>query len=121
MKKSNKYIAGLTLPLLFVGVLVNLSFTPNTDNLMADGTKIKPGKRKATLVLSDGRKVELSGASQLIYTNVDGINIKTDSTGLVYQNEVPSELKKQNKTTETKQITPLKEEPSTEKTKEVTQ
>ncbi len=57
------------------------------EKWLADGDEIKPGKRKAVLILSDGRKIELSGNDTLIFSNA-GMSIKVDSMGISYKKDV---------------------------------
>ncbi len=49
------------------------------DNTQKEN-KIKPGKRQATLILSDGRKVELSASDSLDYTDQFKPMLPNDTT-----------------------------------------
>ncbi|MCW3806918.1 hypothetical protein [Plebeiibacterium marinum] len=65
------------------------SFSAGNSQIIKDEkkitTEIKPGKKKATLILSDGRRIELeANRDTILQSNVSGINIKIDSTGINY-------------------------------------
>ncbi len=81
--KYLKSFSSAMVPLVIIVIIVQLSsITPVNINLLADG--IKPGKRKATLVLSDGRKIELEAGRDTILNASPGVKIKIDSSGVNY-------------------------------------
>ncbi len=78
--KCKKWIITLALPVLSLSTIVSYgNYDSNYSNLYADKDGIKPGKRKAVLILSDGRKVELSACDSLNYSNNSTWVLKNDS------------------------------------------
>ncbi|PXY03231.1 hypothetical protein DF185_03875 [Marinifilum breve] len=70
-----------------VVVFILLAFCmPISNNVLANkDEKIKPGKRQATLILSDGSKIILGASSDtIVNSKTTGIRIIVDSTGINY-------------------------------------
>lgn len=68
-------------------VFILLAFCmPLSKNVLANKEeKIKPGKKQATLILSDGSKLILGASSDTIVSSkTTGIRIIVDSTGINY-------------------------------------
>ena len=65
---------------------VLLTFTlPINSQVLASDKKIKPGKKQATLILSDGSKIVLNTKSDTIVSSTTkGVRIVVDSTGINY-------------------------------------
>lgn len=68
-----------------VTVLVLLTFALPVNSQVKADEKIKPGKRQATLILSDGRKIVLNTSNDTIVNSATtGVRIKIDSLGINY-------------------------------------
>lgn len=65
--------------------LIFLTFIlPINKQVLAD-KKIKPGKKQATLILSDGRKIILNMSSDtIVNSKTSNVRIKIDSVGINY-------------------------------------
>ncbi|MGQ1909065.1 hypothetical protein ACT3CE_04695 [Marinifilum sp. RC60d5] len=69
----------------FAIALVVVAFILPANNQVLADKKIKPGKKQATLILSDGRKIVLGTKSDtIVNSKTKGVRIKVDSTGINY-------------------------------------
>ncbi len=69
---------------LIIAVIFLIFVLPINKKAFAD-KEIKPGRKQATLILSDGRKIVLSMSSDtIVNSKTKDIHIKIDSTGISY-------------------------------------
>lgn len=65
--------------------VVFLTFVLPINNQVFADKEIKPGKKQATLILSNGRKIVLNTCSDsIVNLKTNNIHIKIDSTGIRY-------------------------------------
>lgn len=94
--KCEKATSGVKINMKRIAIaLVLVAFTlPINSQVLASDKKIKPGKKQATLILSDGSKIVLNTKSDTIVSSTTkGVRIIVDSTGINYITVVDS-LKK---------------------------
>ena len=84
--QKNKSLKMMMQSFMVIAFLLGIMMPSNAD--------IKPGKKRATLILSDGSKIELNGNDTIVNSNVKGIKIKVDSLGISYQTEKKTPLVK---------------------------
>ncbi len=69
---------------IIIAVIFLTFVLPINKQVFAD-KKIKPGRKQATLILSDGRKIVLSTSSDtIVNSKTTGVHIKIDSSGINY-------------------------------------
>jgi hypothetical protein len=69
---------------IIIAVVFLTFILPINKQAFAD-KKIKPGRKQATLILSDGRKIILSTSSDtIVNSKTTDVHIKIDSTGINY-------------------------------------
>ncbi|WP_421918832.1 hypothetical protein [Marinifilum sp.] len=68
-----------------IAFVLAVCILPLSNEVLASDKKIKPGKRQATLILSDGRKIVLNTSSDtIVNSQTKGVRIVVDSTGINY-------------------------------------
>ena len=83
LKKGDKQVLAnikrVGLAFVFVAFIL-----PLNGQIVAD-KKIKPGKKQATLILSNGKKIMLKSSSDtIVNSQTTGVQIKIDSCGINY-------------------------------------
>ena len=78
-----QYAAAVLIPLVVFFAVFNLSDQPDVNQQIA-AYEVKPGERKAVLVLSNGEQVALSAADTSITMSQSGTIIRVDSLGARY-------------------------------------
>lgn len=103
ISKGIKYVIGAMLPICILVTMLSLSCVGSDGELfMADG--IKPGKRKAVLILPNGNKIELSTKDTLVPSGIPDVMIKIDSCGMRYVNLDDLKLEEQNQAKDVSQL-----------------
>ncbi|NOU59295.1 hypothetical protein [Marinifilum caeruleilacunae] len=68
-----------------IAIVLVAFMLPVNQHALANDKKIKPGKKQATLILSDGRKIVLGTKSDtIVNSQTNGVRIVVDSTGINY-------------------------------------
>ncbi|MGQ1784709.1 MULTISPECIES: hypothetical protein [unclassified Saccharicrinis] len=94
-KSENAQKLKLTTTKTFLNIFIVILFLivgilPSNNHVMAD---IKPGKKKATLILSDGRKFVLTDTDTLLNSGIPGVKIRIDSLGIHYEQKMTLQTK----------------------------
>ena len=95
-KRLSRSMKQIIIAIVFLTFII-----PINQKVLADH-KIKPGRKQATLILSDGRKIVLNtGSDTIVNSKTTDVHIKIDSTGISY---ITSDFKKKSSNTKSKLV-----------------